>query len=158
MNHTLTATINRLRRRLAAPVRRPRSPAGRQPRRRRRHRVRADHEPTSTADRLTTIETDPRPVHGIILRIDGQHHLLHDPVTVDELHLILAALDVATARRPAQDLVMYLDPEGDQRRRPCNPTATALYGTGMPILGNVLLTTDDNQPLPEDLVNTLVGQ
>ena len=99
-------------------------------------------------------------MHAIIVRANGRHHPLHEPVTARELHLIVSdTLDVAAGRHPAHpdvQLVMYVDDLGHHRDLPYNMIATALYGTGWPILGDVVVTTDSNHPFPDELVDRLL--
>ena len=50
---------------------------------------------------------------------------------------------------------MWVDDRSNDHDLPVNATATQLYGTGWPILGNAVVVTDDHRPLPPGLVHDL---
>ena len=55
-------------------------------------------------------------------------------------------------------VVMFVDDDGHRKNLPVNATATELYGTGWPILGDAVVVNDDNSPLPEHLTNRLLPE
>ena len=56
------------------------------------------------------------------------------------------------------DVGMYVDDEGLFKKLPVNTSATMVYGTGHPVMGNVVFTRvkgGDDYPLTEDQINKI---
>ncbi len=51
---------------------------------------------------------------------------------------------------------MWVDDRSNDHVLPVNSTATQLYGTGWPILGNAIVVSDDRRPLPPSLLRDLL--
>jgi hypothetical protein len=93
--------------------------------------------------------------HGVVVRANGGLALLNEAVTAN--HIRDALGDVAVITTPANcpgvppgQLIMYLDDNAHRDGRPPNPLATALYGTGWPILGDaVVCNVDPDKPVPD---------
>jgi hypothetical protein len=92
------------------------------------------------------------PVYGVVARTDGRLELLHEPVEhslarrlLDEATMTTAT--VATTHSTPGDLMMFVDDDGHAKQLPINPTGTALYGTGWPIRGDIVVCHHDDRPL-----------
>ena len=108
----------------------------------------------------------PPEVYGILVTTDGRLDLLTRPVDHAVARRLLndATLDTAsvtTAHSAPGELMMYVDDNGHAKELPVNPTATALYGTGWPIRGDVVICHNHDQPLrpPQfaDIANLAAG-
>jgi hypothetical protein len=102
--------------------------------------------------------------YGVVVRANGERGLLTEPVTGHHAREALGdvALTVPAIIWPGVpfgDLVMYVDDNGDDKNLPPNHYATELNGTGWKILGDVVVcsATEPDQPLPDDLVQQLLG-
>lgn len=94
-------------------------------------------------------------VYGIVLGTDGTHTKLHQPVEhPDVIARIGSPLDIVTIDL-AEQVIMWVDDLGHSKHLPVNPTATVLYGTGWPIVGDVVISTGDDRPLRTDIVRRL---
>jgi len=98
-----------------------------------------------------------------LLSTDGPAVPLDQPrTTIDVIHRIGTdedlTLDVARVNTGDRTdrVVMFVDDDGHRKNLPVNATATELYGTGWPILGDVVVVNDDKSPLPEHLTNQLL--
>ena len=104
-----------------------------------------------------------KPIYGIVLDTDGHTIPLDQPQTIGDVAQRLATdpdltLDVARVNTGDRTdrVVMFVDDDGHRKNLPVNATATELYGTGWPILGDAVVVNDDNSPLPEHLTNRLL--
>lgn len=109
---------------------------------------------TVGAEFMTTNDPDVA-VYGIVLGTDGTHTRLLQPVEYPDVSARIGGLlDVVTIN-PSEKVIMWVDDLGHSKHLPVNPTATVLYGTGWPIVGDVVITNDDDRPLPTELVRRL---
>lgn len=104
-----------------------------------------------------------KPIYGIVLDTDGHTIPLDQPQTIGDVAQRLGTdpdltLDVARVNTGDRTdrVVMFVDDDGHRKNLPVNATATELYGTGWPILGDAVVVNDDNSPLPEHLTNRLL--
>lgn len=119
----------------------------------------------ATALHTATPEPDHReqPTYGILLNADGHAHPLDRPQTIEDvIHRIGTdpdlTLDVARVNTGDRTdrVIMWVDDDGHRKNLPVNAAATAMYGTGWPILGDAVIVTDDKSPLPTHVVDQLV--
>ena len=108
----------------------------------------------------TTDIDDAAPVYGIVIDVDGSTTALREPQSPGSIVTALETGDLDAARVNTGDrtdrVVMWVDDRSNGGVLPVNPTATQLYGTGWPVLGNAIVVTDDRQPLPPGLVRDLL--
>ena len=94
-------------------------------------------------------------VYGIVLGTDGTITKLLQPLEYPDVSACIGSvLDVVTIDA-TEKVVMWVDDLGHSKHLPVNPAATVLYGTGWPIVGDVVISNDDDRPLPTDLVRRL---
>jgi hypothetical protein len=111
------------------------------------------------------LQTTPEPdnsdsVYGIVLNTDGTILALRQPQTISDVTIRLGEhLDVATVNTGDRTnrVIMWVDDLGHDKHLPVNAAATQLYNTGWPILGNAVIVTDNQRPLPAMLVRSLVA-
>lgn len=99
------------------------------------------------------------PIYGIVINTDGSTIALREPQTISAVAGRLGSdLDVATVNTGDRTdrVIMWVDDLGQDKHLPVNAVATRLYGTGWPILGNAVIVTDDNQPLPATVTRDLL--
>jgi len=99
------------------------------------------------------------PIYGVVVAADGSRQVWHEPPSLDCVRGRLGdELDVARtiAGSNGDRIVMWVDDRGYDKHLPVNPTATQLYGTGWPILGDAIVVSDNQQPLPTDLTTNLL--
>lgn len=111
----------------------------------------------------TDVDTAPGasapPIYGVVVAADGSRQVWHEPPSLDRVRGRLGdELDVARtiAGSNGDRIVMWVDDRGYDKHLTVNPTATQLYGTGWPILGDAIVVSDNQQPLPTDLTTTLL--
>jgi hypothetical protein len=107
----------------------------------------------------TTPEPDSGAIYGIVLNADGTSVALREPQAISDVMIRLGEhLDVATVNTGDRTdrVIMCVDDFGHDKHLPVNAVATALYGTGWPILGNAIVVTDNERPLPTMIVRSLV--
>ena len=98
------------------------------------------------------------PIYGVVLSVDGNTDLLREPQSIGDVAVRLGEhLDVARVNTGDRTdrVVMWVDDFGHDKHLPVNPVATQLYGTGWPILGDAVVVSDDQSPLPERLLTQL---
>ncbi|MEL6894458.1 MAG: hypothetical protein AAFP84_22910, partial [Actinomycetota bacterium] len=106
-------------------------------------------------------EVDQAPVYGVVLTTDGRATALREPPSIDDIaNRIDGPLSVSSVSTgdPSDRVVMFVDDEGHNQQLPVNAAATRLYGTGWPIVGDTVVVTDDNRPLPPVLTDRLLKE
>ena len=104
------------------------------------------------------LETDDS-IYGVVLQTDGGRVALREPQSIDDVAVRISGdLDVAPVNTGdrTERVVMWVDDLGHDKSLPVNAAATQLYGTGWPILGDAMVVTDDQRPLPPHLARSLV--
>lgn len=114
------------------------------------------------APHTKTPRPDGQALYGVVLTANGHTQRLDHPVaTADVVHHVNAdsdvALDIArvTTSERSGSVVMWVDGDGHRKNLPVNAAATQLYGTGWPIVGDVVVGTVDRSPLPTALTRQL---
>ena len=97
-------------------------------------------------------------IYGVVLSSDGNTDLLREPPSIGDVAVRIGEhLDVARVNTadPTGRVVMWVDDFGHDQHLPVNAVATQLYGTGWPILGDAVVVSDDQSPLPQRLLTWL---
>lgn len=105
-----------------------------------------------------------RPVHVLIVRIDGTVETVTHPVHLSELAALLGNVTLGAHTcvgryvvREHGPVVMLVDDDGLAKGLPFNSLATALYG-GSPIVGDAAITADElHLSLPADYVTAVLA-
>lgn len=115
----------------------------------------AVHQPSRDVD--TGLDD---PIYGIVINTDGSTVAFREPQHRADIAIELDTddLDVAVVNTGDRTdrVVMWVDNRSNDHDLPVNATATQLYGTGWPIVGNAVVVTDDQRPLPRGLVHDLL--
>ena len=100
------------------------------------------------------------PVYAVVLSTNGHRTALRTPQSIGDVAIRLDAPDLDVARVNTGDrtdrVLMWVDDNSHRNGLPVNSAATQLYGTGWPILGDVVVITDDRTPLPPALVRQII--
>jgi hypothetical protein len=112
---------------------------------------------TATKPQLKAVD----PIYGVVLHTDGHQVALREPQGIADVATRISGdldvVSVSTGDRTDR-VIMWVDDLGHGKHLPVNAVATQLYGTGWPILGDAIVVTDDQRPLPPDLARRLLPE